>query len=202
MLVFSHITNIIKMHQFPVHKLHSLHTPVTIMYSSNGCSSNVLVLQKIFWMQFVPKFPFILLNPYSYFLCLSVIPPPNQSALYTHQHHANSPIFLVTITISPILQHITLHNTVVPPVRQLKSLYSPPEQVLIVWDRGGPTIVVSVFPISDREATSQNLDYTQVSEEPFLYTIYLSRYYFKINLSICYSIIYHKFHTQINNSNY
>ena len=51
-------------HQAPVHTehtkiLHSLHSTVTIMYSSNGCTSNVLVLQKIFWMQFGHVFPVI-----------------------------------------------------------------------------------------------------------------------------------------------
>ena len=51
MSVFAHIIN---KHQFPVHTenttiLHSLHTTVTIMYSSNGCSTNVLVLQNRFW---------------------------------------------------------------------------------------------------------------------------------------------------------
>jgi len=172
------------------------------MYSSNGCSSNVLVLQKIFWMQFVPKFPFILLNQYIYFLYLRVIPPSNQSAPRTHLHHADSPIFLVTIAISRILEHITLHSTVVPHGRRLDTQYSPPEQVLLLWDRGGPTIVVSVFPISDRAATSQNLDYTQVYDEPFLYAVYMPRYYIKIIPSICYSISYYKFHTHINNSNY
>jgi len=42
---------------------------------------------------------------------LTVIPPSHKQATLTNPHHANSPIYLVTITISPILQHITLHNT-------------------------------------------------------------------------------------------
>ena len=63
--VFAH--DIINMHQFPVHTehtkiSHSLHTTVTIMYSSNGCSSKVLVLQKIFFTHFRPEFPAILVK--------------------------------------------------------------------------------------------------------------------------------------------
>jgi len=58
---FTHITNIINMHQFPVHTehtkiSHSLNTTATIMCSSNVCSSNVLLLQKRFWMQFERAF--------------------------------------------------------------------------------------------------------------------------------------------------
>jgi hypothetical protein len=56
--------NILNMHQFPVHTehtniSHSLHTTVTVMYSSNGCSKNVQVLQKIFWTQFGRAFTII-----------------------------------------------------------------------------------------------------------------------------------------------
>ena len=44
-------------------------------------------------------------------LHLTVIPRSHKQAPHTHLHHANSPICLVTITISPISQHITSHNT-------------------------------------------------------------------------------------------
>jgi len=65
--VFAQITNIIIMHQFPVHTehtkiSHSLHTTVTIMYSSNGCSTKLLVLQKRSLTQFDPAFPFIFIT--------------------------------------------------------------------------------------------------------------------------------------------
>jgi hypothetical protein len=66
-----------------------------------------------------------------------------------------------------------------------------------VCGRGGPAIVVSVFAVSDSAATGWNLVYTHVSDEPFLYTVYLSRYYIKIIPSIDYSINYNKFHTHI-----
>ena len=81
------------MHQFPVHKLHSLHTPVTIMYSSNGCSSNVLVLQKIFCTQFVQEFPFILNNQYIYFLylCHSSFQPVSTPHTSTSRQFSNIP---------------------------------------------------------------------------------------------------------------
>jgi len=65
--VFAHVTNIINMHQFPVHIehtkiLHSLHTTVTIMYSSNGCSSNLLVLEAIFLTKFGT--PYVIFTEY------------------------------------------------------------------------------------------------------------------------------------------
>ena len=65
MSVFPHVTNIINMHQFPVHTehakiSHSLHTTNTIMYSSIGCSSYVLLLQKRFWTKFKSEFKFVL----------------------------------------------------------------------------------------------------------------------------------------------
>jgi hypothetical protein len=115
--VLSHITNTIKMHQFPVHTehtkiLHSLHTPLYTIYGIQGRVSKVLVLQKRFWTQSATALPihFNYINKLQ-ILYLSVIPPSNQSAPHTHLHHTDSPICLVTITISPILQHITLHNT-------------------------------------------------------------------------------------------
>jgi hypothetical protein len=62
MSVFAH--DIINMHQFAVNTehtkiSHSLHTTVTVMYSSNGCSSNVMVLQKIFLDTVWNAFPYI-----------------------------------------------------------------------------------------------------------------------------------------------
>jgi len=69
MSVFPH--DIINMHQFPVHTehtkiSHSLHTANTIMYSSNGCSRNVLVLQKRICTQFGPAFTIIWITSINY----------------------------------------------------------------------------------------------------------------------------------------
>jgi hypothetical protein len=52
------------------------------------------------------------------------------------------------------------------------SNYHPVGTTKYVWDRGGPTVVISVFTMSNFIATSQNLDYTQASDKPFLYTLY------------------------------
>ena len=69
---------------------------------------------------------------------------------------------------------------VVPTGWQLTPTTLHPSRYQIVWYRGGPTVVVSLFAISNFAATSQNLDYTQVSDKPFLYALYLCRYHIRI----------------------
>ena len=98
MSVFAHKTNIINKHQFPVHTenttiLHSLHTTVTIMYSSNGCTSNVLVLQKIFWMQFGTAITIIWITSinYNFFKGQSSIKQVSATHITTSRRFSNMP---------------------------------------------------------------------------------------------------------------
>jgi len=119
MSVFAHITNNINMHQFPVHTehtkiSHSLHTTVTIMYSSNGCSTNVLVLQKRFWTQFGTELTVILNTSISLNLSNnnSSLNPVSTPHTFSSRRFYNMPCNNYGISyISRILQHITLHKT-------------------------------------------------------------------------------------------
>jgi len=64
------------------------------MYSSNGCSSNVLVLHKMFWTQFVPEFPFILtksIYPFSLFNCHSSFQPVSTLQTSKSRRFSNIP---------------------------------------------------------------------------------------------------------------
>ena len=119
MSVFAHITKIINMHQFPVHTertniLHSLHTTVTIMYSSNGCTSKVLVLQKIFWTNFGTEFTAILNTSINFNLSNnnSSLNPVRTPHTFTSRRFYNMPCNNYGNSyVSRILQHITLHKT-------------------------------------------------------------------------------------------
>ena len=118
MSVFVHITNIINMYQFPVHTehtkiLHSLHTTVTIMYSSNGCSTNVLVLQQRVLTQFGPAFTIILITSIKFHLSkyLSSIKPVSTPHTTTSRRFSNMPSKnnISYIGTHHITQYITQH---------------------------------------------------------------------------------------------
>ena len=70
------------------------------------------ILDKI-WTRIDIPFNYINKHPPLY---LTVIPPSHKQATLTHPHHANSPICLVTITISPNCN--TSHHTIHSPIRQ------------------------------------------------------------------------------------
>jgi len=190
------------MHHFPVHKLHSFHTPVTIMYTSNGCSSNVLVLQKMFWTQFGPEFPIIFtksIHLFSLFKCHSSFQPVSTPQTSTSRRFSNIPCNnndISYITTHHITQYCSASRATVkiPLLRTLAGINS----VRSRWS------YYRCFGLPDHRQSCHQSEFGLYTgcDEPFLYTVYLSRYYIKINPSICYSIIYHKFHTQINNSNY
>jgi hypothetical protein len=117
--MFAHITNIINMHQFPVYTentkiLHSLLTTVSIMYNSNGCTSNVLVLQNIFWTQFGTEFAVILNTSMNFNLSNnnSSLNPVSTPQTFISRRFYNIPCNNYGISnFSCILEHITLHKT-------------------------------------------------------------------------------------------
>ena len=109
MSVFAHITHILNMHQFPVHTEHTKYyihcTPMSLLCkAAMAVQATSWYCRKVLdtiWNQIRIQFNYI--NKIQ-FLLSSFIPPWNQSALRTQPHHFDSPICLVTITISPILK--------------------------------------------------------------------------------------------------
>ena len=115
------------MHQFPVHtehtkKSHSLHTTVTIMKSSNGCSSKVLVLQKRFWKQFGPAFTInlitsIFFNLFKSHTCTKPLSTPHTTTSFRYRNKLYKNNDITYIATYLITQYITHQNTQYNPLQ-------------------------------------------------------------------------------------